>query len=102
MLKTEYGSFNGDSWEKICQMSFKLKYESEVYFEVLASPGDYGIEGFTRSGKAFQCYCPDENYSSEILYNKQRDKITKGGEKLSGKRVKYIGEKIRKKDIRKY
>ncbi len=82
MLKTEYGNFNGDSWEKICQMSFKRKYETESYLEIVASPGDYGIEGFTRTGKAFQCYCPDEHYTSEALYVKQRDKISTDLKKL--------------------
>jgi hypothetical protein len=82
MIKTVYGNFDGDKWESICQMCFKKKYENETYFEIIASPGDYGIEGFTRSGKAFQCYCPDEHYTLDVLYNKQRDKITADLKKL--------------------
>lgn len=47
------------------------------------SPGDYGVEGFTLSnGIAFQCYCPEGNYSNSELYEKQRDKITKDLGKL--------------------
>lgn len=76
MLKTEYGIFDGDKWERICQICFKQKYEEQVYLEIKATPGDFGIEGFTRTGKAFQCYCPDEHYTKEELYDKQRDKIT--------------------------
>ena len=82
MIKTEYGSFDGDKWESICQLCFKNRYESESYFEIKANPGDFGIEGFTRTGKAFQCYCPDEHYTQEELYEKQRDKITKDLKKL--------------------
>lgn len=82
MIKTEYGNFDGDKWEMICQLCFKKRYESESYFEIKATPGDFGIEGFTRSGKAFQCYCPDEHYTQDELYEKQRDKITKDLKKL--------------------
>ena len=82
MLQTDYGSFDGDRWERICQICFKQKYESEVYMEIKATPGDFGIEGFTRQGQAFQCYCPDENYTREELYEKQRDKITDDLKKL--------------------
>jgi hypothetical protein len=82
MIKTDYGNFDGDKWEAICQLCFKKRYESECYFEIKATPGDFGIEGFTRTGKAFQCYCPDEHYTQEELYKKQRDKITKDLKKL--------------------
>ena len=65
MFITTHGSFRGDMWENACQVCFKLKY-SDSYSEVKAtSPGDHGIEGFTRTGKVFQCYCPDENYNPD-------------------------------------
>lgn len=76
MIKTTYGSFDGNSWEEFCQVCLKLKYESEGYQELPAWQGDLGIEGFTRTGKVFQCYCPDEDYEPQVLYEKQRDKIT--------------------------
>ncbi|MEO4005275.1 hypothetical protein [Flavobacterium sp. CAU 1735] len=82
MIKTEYGTFDGDKWESISQICFKQNFREEGYQEVKATPGDYGIEGFTRTGKIFQCYCPDESYSSAELYAKQRDKITKDLTKL--------------------
>lgn len=44
--------------------------------------GDYGIEGFTRSGLVFQCYCPDEEYDTKTLYKNQRKKITEDLGKL--------------------
>lgn len=77
MLLTNYGAFDGDTWEALCQLIFKAKYGHRHYQEMLASPGDYGVEGFTKSdGTAFQCYCPDRNYTQPELYDKQRDKIT--------------------------
>lgn len=76
MYKTPYGNFNGDSWEDFCQLCFKLKYENDGYQEMPAWQGDLGIEGFTRSGILFQCYCPDTEYNPDKLYEVQRDKIT--------------------------
>ncbi|NVN96019.1 MAG: hypothetical protein HXX18_12125 [Bacteroidetes bacterium] len=76
MYKTEHGNFIGTTWEEFCQICFKRKYESEGYQEMPSWQGDLGIEGFTRTGILFQCYCPDEEYTPDVLYEKQRDKIT--------------------------
>jgi hypothetical protein len=76
MYKTQHGTFDGDSWEEFCQICFKRKYESDGYQEMPAWQGDLGIEGFTRNGILFQCYCPDEEYAPDVLYDKQRDKVT--------------------------
>jgi hypothetical protein len=88
MYKTPYGEFNGDSWEDFCQLCFKLKYEADGYQEMPAWQGDLGIEGFTRTGVLFQCYCPDADYNPDKLYEMQRDKITKD----LGKLVTYENE----------
>lgn len=83
MIQTKYGSFNGDSWEELCQLVFKEKYGEQNYQEMPASPGDFGIEGFVKNTQvAFQCYCPDNQYTQEELFKKQRDKITKDLGKL--------------------
>jgi hypothetical protein len=82
MYKTEHGDFNGTTWEEFCQICFKRKYEAVGYQEMPAWQGDLGIEGFTRSGILFQCYCPDEEYAPDDLYEKQRDKITTDLKKL--------------------
>lgn len=82
MIKTKYGDFDGNKWEAICQVCFKHKYEKDSYQEIKASPGDHGIEGFTRSGDAFQCYCPEKEYTQEELHKNIRDKITKDLNKL--------------------
>jgi hypothetical protein len=82
MYKTEHGNFNGTTWEEFCQICFKRKYETVGYQEMPAWQGDLGIEGFTRTGILFQCYCPDEEYAPDELYIKQRDKITTDLKKL--------------------
>jgi hypothetical protein len=72
---------DGNMWEDYCQKLLRLRYED--YQEVPAQfGGDYGIEGFTRSGIVFQCYCPDDDPSGRDLYAKQRDKITTDIKKL--------------------
>jgi hypothetical protein len=96
MIKTEHGVFAGDSWEEFCQLCFKLKYEAEGYQTIPAWQGDFGIEGFTRTGKVFQCYCPDFDYAPDKLYDEQRDKVTTdllkliANEKQLGKYLKKI------------
>jgi hypothetical protein len=78
MFKTAHGVFNGNSWEDFCQQCFKRKHEVDGYQEMPATfKGDLGIEGYTRTGILFQCYCPDMEYDPTKLYEAQRDKITK-------------------------
>jgi hypothetical protein len=80
-MQMSLGEMDGDQWEKWCQKLLRSKYED--YQEVPAQfGGDLGIEGFTRSGIVFQCYCPDENPAGKDLYDKQRDKITADIKKL--------------------
>jgi len=80
-MRVSFGQVNGDEWEVFCQKILRLKYDD--YQEVPSQfNGDLGIEGFTRSGTVFQCYCPDEDLTGKDLYEKQRDKITRDIKKL--------------------
>lgn len=82
MIETEYGSFDGDSWEELCQLIYKKRHSS--YQEMVCSPGDWGIEGFVRGkGIAIQCYCPEKKYTVAELYRNQTTKINKDLNKLS-------------------
>ncbi|WP_085299969.1 hypothetical protein [Cognaticolwellia mytili] len=94
MIYTDIGSLDGDKWESLIQAVFKKKYDT--YQEMVASPGDLGIEGFVlKEGIMIQCYCPDEEYVAGILHEKQRDKITTDIKKLSANKeeiVKHIGD----------
>ncbi|RNA68796.1 hypothetical protein [Alteribacter keqinensis] len=90
MFSTTYGDFDGDSWESFCKKGLNMKHDD--YQHVPATEGDMGIEGYTRDGTVFQCYCPDDNTTTDDLYTKQRNKINKDLNKL----VKY------EKDIKKH
>ena len=104
MFTTKTGlSFDGDKWENFCQVCFRLKYDNDGYQAMPADvKGDLGIEGFTRTGKVFQCYCPDTNTSHIKLYEDQRDKMTTDLGKLHKNRnllPKYLGNVIVKEWI---
>lgn len=88
MFQTTYGAFDGNSWERLCQLVFKRKFIDEGYTHIPATPGDYGLEGFTKTtGWAYQCYCPEKVYPPKELYEKQRDKITTDLKKLQTNEV---------------
>lgn len=72
MYQTKIASFDGNSWKEFCQQCFRLKYESEGYQFMPAINGDYGIEGFTRTGIVFQCYCSDNNTDANTLMKPAR------------------------------
>lgn len=81
MIETKIGCIDGDSWEELCQQVYKRRHTT--YQEMVASPGDWGIEGFVRDeGIAIQCYCPDKIYTAKDLNQKQVNKITKDLNKL--------------------
>jgi hypothetical protein len=82
MFATPFGNFNGNSWEEMFQVILKRKYMSVGYQRIKPSPGDFGIEGYTKDGLTFQCYCPDMNMDNKTLYEKQRKKITDDINKL--------------------
>lgn len=82
MFITEYGAFNGNTWENMFQVVLKSKYMPVGYQRIPATPGDFGLEGFTKDGKCFQCYCPEMNDDNRKLYERQRDKITEDINKL--------------------
>ena len=113
MLQTDFGPMDGDKWEQICKICFHRMYEDEIYTHIEASPGDDGIEGFTDSGKAFQCYCPDFSYSASELHINLTIKVNDDLKKLKNKEKelkKHLGNtkiktwylvtpEIRKKEI---
>ena len=83
MLSDIIKNLDGDSWERLCQKCYKLKYSSENYREIPANPsGDAGIEGFTSSGIVNQCYYPEGNYNDDEYYEHLRDKMTADINKL--------------------
>jgi hypothetical protein len=83
-MRISIGEVDGEGWEDFCQQLLRLKYsDNEGYQEVPDRyGGDLGIEGFTQTGRAFQCYCPEGEPTHKELYEGQRDKVTRDISKL--------------------
>lgn len=89
-------NLDGDTWEQWCDNCYRDRYQEQHYIKVPANfLGDAGIEGYTLSGVAYQCYCPERNYNDEELYAHLRDKVTRDIGKLinkeNAKRLKALG-----------
>lgn len=89
-------NLDGDSWEKWCDACYRDRFQNQNFIKIPAEHlGDAGIEGFTLSGIAYQCYCPEKSYSDDELYVHLRDKVTKDIGKLidkdNAKRLKDLG-----------
>src|SRR5690349_8707017 len=67
---------DGATWERRVKGWLRLRYPGE--FEELPADhgGDFGIEGFSRDGIAYQCYAPKSRLKAKDLYENQRTKIT--------------------------
>lgn len=85
---------SGDKWEELCNSCYRIRYQEQGYQEIPASyRGDGGIEGYTKNGIVYQCYCPEKEYTDDELYIHMRDKMTKDIAKFIS--LKY--EKVLKK-----
>lgn len=69
--------WSGDDWEDHIHMLLSRHYPVGDYQRVPSRHGgDFGIDGFSRDGKAYQCYAPEKFLGEKDLYERQRDKIT--------------------------
>lgn len=67
---------NGNDWEKRIKVWLRIRYPNGEFEEVPAGhAGDYGLEGFSRDGRAYQCYAAREALKAASLYENQRIKI---------------------------
>jgi len=79
-------TLDGKRWEKLCDSCYRDRYQEKHYTKVPPNyQGDAGIEGFTRSGVVYQCYCPEKEYTDNELYDAQRSKVSKDIGKLIDK-----------------
>lgn len=68
---------SGEKWEKLCNSCYRIRYQEMGYQEIPAQyRGDGGIEGFTKNGIVYQCYCPEKEYTDDELYEHMRNKMT--------------------------
>ncbi|KUP25782.1 hypothetical protein [Paenibacillus sp. DMB5] len=75
---------DGKSWETLMNSCYRMKFQDEHFTEIPAvHGGDAGIEGFTRKGRVYQCYCPEREYTDDELHDHLRDKMTKDIGKLT-------------------
>jgi hypothetical protein len=77
MTSSNYRFWEGEEWEKHIQLLLKRHYGPGDYQEVPARHvGDFGIEGYSTDGCAFQCYATQEPCTTQQRYEAQRNKIT--------------------------
>ncbi len=82
-MKECYTKWDGDAWQAHIATLLGLRYPPGSYQPIPdRARGDYGLEGYSGDGTAFQCYAAEEPLSVEDLTQKQRDKITRDIKKL--------------------
>lgn len=69
--------WEGEEWEKHIQSLLKRHYGPGNYQSVEAKHcGDFGIEGYSTDGCAYQCYATQEPCTTNQRYEAQRNKVT--------------------------
>jgi len=80
--------YDGNEWERKVKHWLRLRYPDGRFEEVPAAhQGDFGIEGFSRDGIAYQCYAPQSALKVAELYENQRIKITNDIKKFIERKV---------------
>lgn len=65
-------------WEQHVNNLLRTKHGQENYIKIPdGHSGDAGIEGYSLSGNAYQCYAPEELCGKAELCEKQKNKITR-------------------------
>lgn len=79
----EHWKRSPEDWQQLILRLLKIRYPIGDFVEVPDTVhGDYGIEGFARDGRAFQCYAAEEPLTTAELTKKQKAKVTKDLGKL--------------------
>jgi hypothetical protein len=68
---------DGNEWQDLVHLWLTLRYQGQYEKVPDEHIGDFGIEGFSRDGKAYQCYAPKNPLQSGDLYGNQRAKMTR-------------------------
>jgi hypothetical protein len=76
MISESYLLDDGNAWERRVKVWLRLRYPGGMFEEVPAEHhGDFGVEGFSRDGIAYQCYAPRGPLKPKELYENQKNKI---------------------------
>ena len=69
--------WEGEEWEEHIQRLLKMHHGHADYQEIPAKHvGDFGLEGYSMNGCAYQCYAAEEPCTTNDRYTRQRTKIT--------------------------
>lgn len=84
----------GDEWQRHILVLLKRKHEYDFKEIPDSDSGDCGLEGFTLTGYAYQCYAAEEPATTSDRYDRQRDKMTRDINKFTNNSkdlLKYLG-----------
>ena len=76
-------------WQEKVTRWLRLKYGSQHVPVPDEHGGDFGIEGFSRDGKVYQCYAPREPLKAKELYQRQRRKLREDLDKFEKKTTDF-------------
>lgn len=94
---------SGEEWEKLCNSCYRIRYQEQGYQEIPAKyKGDGGIEGFTKNGIVYQCYCPEKTYTDDELYEHMRDKMTEDVSKFISKDYEPVLKRLGIHNVREW
>lgn len=75
--------WNGDEWQEHCCRLLAARHGVNIQFIPDRDGGDGGLEAYTFDGVGYQCYAPDEAYSTASLTTAQKGKINRDIKRLS-------------------
>ncbi|WP_326650480.1 hypothetical protein [Streptomyces sp. NBC_01750] len=78
---------SGAEWQDLCTQVLRMHHGADLVV-VPDKGGDHGLEAYTLTGHAFQCYSPEEPLPTLKRYQKQRDKTTEDVGKFINNRAK--------------
>lgn len=85
-------SQTSQEWQELVIKLLGLKFGIGTFVEIPDTVhGDCGLEGFTRCGKAFQCYAAEEPLETAELTRKQKAKISADVAKLIKNQQALVG-----------
>lgn len=91
MTSARIRNWQGNEWEEYIQLLLQKHYELGNYQIIPAKHGgDFGIEGYSTDGCAYQCYAAQEPLSTKQRYDNQRNKVTTDIGKFISNKVDLI------------
>jgi hypothetical protein len=79
---------DGKAWQRLCVQVLHNEHAEDLIPVPDKTRGDAGLEAYTLTGLAYQCYSPEEPLSAEQRYAKHRDKMTEDVGKFINNSVK--------------